>query len=406
MKLFRSKIFIFAVVAVMILFFSNDFGLIDVEKTAIITAVSIDMSGEEYEVTAQIAVPEATDTNSEDKKALISSKGKTIGGALKEISNLSGWFPKLSFCNLIIIGDSLAQTNTIKVLDYFAKTLRVQDSATLILAEKSAKELLEKSSPLDNISSFALQKILLKNPGFDKNVATVDIKTFCSDYYSKDGSSRMPLVKIIELNKEDSSQGGSESNSSSTQKNGNGGGDSGSAQSDKCVFDATTTALFKDGVKVGELNGMQTIAYNLLHFDADETTISVDNVDVENQKKANYLVTILRNSRDIKVKADESGLNVDISLDIYCRISDHNKEGSDNIYIYNTPLPENVIKSTEKLLTENINDIITTQRQTECDILKIKEKIYRKNHKFYASYKDNYSKQMNTTITVKVNGPK
>lgn len=393
----------------MLLFFSNDFGLIDVEKTAIITAIAIDFSEDEYEVSAQIAVPEATDTNSEDKKTLISSKGKTVGGALKDIGNISGWFPKLSFCNLIILGNSLADTNTIKVMDYFAKTLRVQDSATLIIAENTAKELLEKTSPLDNISSFALQKILLKNPGFDKNVATIDIKTFCSDYYSRNGSSMMPLVKVIELDDSGSSQGSSGNNGSSNKNgsSGSSGGDSGGSSSEqKCIFDATTTALFKDGFMVGQLNEMQTLTYNLLHFNADETTLPIDNVSVGDGKTANFLITILRNSRNIDVKADEQGLNVDISLDIYCRISDHNMEWSDKIYIFNTPLPEEVISATEKLLTDKINEIITTQRQTGCDIFKIKDKIYRKNHRYYDIYKENYSEQMKTTVKVTVTGQK
>jgi len=103
-------------------FFSNDFGLIDVEKTSIITAIAIDKVEQQFEVTAQIAVPEATDANTENLKAQLTGKGSTVGAALKDLGDVSGWFPKLAFCNLILLGNSLTDTNVIEALDYFAKT--------------------------------------------------------------------------------------------------------------------------------------------------------------------------------------------------------------------------------------------------------------------------------------------
>ena len=108
-----------------IFFFTNDFGLIDIEKTAVVTAISIDYEDNgEYGITVQLAVPEATDTNSEKSKAQISGKGATVGSAIKSIADLTGWYPQLSFCNLIIISNSFNDQNLIPVLDYFARTLR------------------------------------------------------------------------------------------------------------------------------------------------------------------------------------------------------------------------------------------------------------------------------------------
>jgi hypothetical protein len=101
MKARNAKFILLIVLALFVFFFSSDFGLIDVEKTSIITAIAIDKGDDDnYEVTAQIAVPEATDTNSENLKAQLQGKSSTIGGALKDIGDLSGWFPKLAFCNL------------------------------------------------------------------------------------------------------------------------------------------------------------------------------------------------------------------------------------------------------------------------------------------------------------------
>ena len=102
----KAKLLMILVLVIFVFFFSNDFGLIDVEKTSIITAIAVDIDdNKEYIVTAQIAVPEATDTNSENLKAQLSGKGATVGKAIKDLGDLSGWFPKLAFCNLIILGN-------------------------------------------------------------------------------------------------------------------------------------------------------------------------------------------------------------------------------------------------------------------------------------------------------------
>ena len=116
MRLKRAKFFLIIILLLFTFFFSNDFGLIDVEKTSIVTAIAVDYENDEYLVTTQAAVPEATDTNTENQKAQLSGKGKTVGEALKDLADLSGWFPKLAFCNLIILGNELANDNVVNVL--------------------------------------------------------------------------------------------------------------------------------------------------------------------------------------------------------------------------------------------------------------------------------------------------
>ena len=133
----------------------------------------------------------------------------------------------------------------IKTLDYFAKTLRVQDSANVVYVEGSAKKLLEYSSPLDSISSFAIQKSVLKEDGFDIDVMNKSIKEFACDYYAISSSSFMPKIKIIEQG--DSPEG--------TQSSGSQGQEGEESSKNKTyLFDARSTALYKQGKKVGELN--------------------------------------------------------------------------------------------------------------------------------------------------------
>lgn len=71
MNKFWSWVFLIAAGALVLLFFSNDFGLIDIQKTAIVAAIGIDRSEEtegRWSVTAQIAVPDANAKQGEQRK--------------------------------------------------------------------------------------------------------------------------------------------------------------------------------------------------------------------------------------------------------------------------------------------------------------------------------------------------
>lgn len=410
MKNTKIKIILFIFFAISIVFFSNNEGLVDIEKTAIIKAVGIDYINNEYVATAQIAVPEANDTNTENLKTELTGSGSTVGNAIKNIGDVSGWYPQLAFCNLIVLGKSVLDINVIKVVDYFSKTLRVQDSALLIVAEGEASELLKMSTPLDSVSSIALQKKLLKNPGFDQDVATNDIKTFCSGYYSRTGAGYIPLIKPVKADSKTQNDGSSSEigeQQSGTENSDGENSKSDTEQSEKYLFDTDTTLLFKNGKVVGQLNKMQTKTFNALTKKFEATTIKVNDVkpDVD-ETEHNFLVTVLRCTPKVKLIATENDLKLTVSLNLYCKISDQDAEYSDATYTKNTPMPTAVTEKTRQIMTESIKELIQTTVQTDCDFLKIKDLLYKFNNKHYARYKDNYLSVMQTEIDVTVSGQK
>ena len=157
----RAKIILLLFIFCMVAFFTNDFQLINIEKTAIIVALGIDKAeNEQIEVTAQIAVPQASNQNTTNSDAILSAKEKTLYGALEKISLQTGWYPKLTFCNLILLGSDLIKGDFMPIIDYVLTSNRFQNSAVLAVSEKKASDLLKATTPLDYISSFALQKIL------------------------------------------------------------------------------------------------------------------------------------------------------------------------------------------------------------------------------------------------------
>lgn len=414
MNLLKTKIVLFAIFLLAIMFFSNDFGLIDIEKTAIVTAIAIDYNentteNKKYLITAQIAVPEVSNTTAENPKAIIEGKGNTIAEAINSIGNISGWYPKLAFCNLIICGRETANENLLKEIDYFARTLNVQDSATVILAEKTASELLQTASPFDNISSFALQKILLKDPGFDNDVAVMDIRNFVKGCFSKNKSAYMPLVKIIKQDTLKNAGGSSNDKNNSgesaetfsthfySQENSGGNENKGDV-----LFDATTTALFKNGKLVYTLDKNLTTTYNLLTKTTTSTTIPVTLQN--NEQTQNYLLSFLDVKPKIKLLANEVDLTLNLDLDIYAKIIDSDVAYSDATYTKNTPIPDNVIKKAEEVLIKRIQELISALKSSKCDFFNVSELLYRFNYKHYFRYKDNYFDKLSLKSHVSVQG--
>ncbi len=408
MRLKRAKFVLLSVFILLTFFFSNNFGLIDVEKTSIITAIAIDFEQDEFILTAQVAVPEATDTNTENQKAQLSGKGKTVGEALKDLGDTSGWFPKLAFCNLIILGNELKNENVVKLLDYFAKTLRLQDSALVAFAEKTAKEILSLSTPLDNISSFAVQKILLKAPQFGGDVAPTDIKTFVSGYYSNNKSGYMPLIKVISADNGSGDEGQKSDNSSLGGKSSGslGGGDQksqGANTQSNNLFDARSTALFFGGKFVGELSPEQTLTFNAFNKSISGTSIAIDDVQI-NGKSYNFLLSVMNDSHSMKVKATDTNIELEFCLNLFCKVGDVFAVDSEDSLSSNTPLPQPLIEKTEKMITDGVISLVNKSVDSGCDFFRIKEKLYRYNYSKYSQYKDNFLSKLKVKINANVRG--
>lgn len=404
MKTLKSKIILILIFALFLFFFSNDFGLVDIDKTAIIVALAVDKGKEyNYEVTAEIAVPEATDQNSETKNAQVTGKGNTIGEALKEVSDLTGWFPQLNFCNLIMISDSLKDENVIKILNFFAITFRVQDSCLIAMSEGSAKKVLEDSSPLDDIASFAIQKILLKQPGFDKNVLDNNVKDFCVSYYNPSSSSYMPVISknTVEGSSSDANKSGPQSGQSDSSSN-----QSGNSSGQKIVFSARKTALFKNGIRVGELSEDQTLTLKILTSNVKSTIYPIEkSIDGISETK-HYLLTILKNKAKIDINVKDNKLNLDINVDIFCKLSDENSEDIDQSLPKNTPLPQQVKEAFTKKLTDEIYELIEKTNTLNCDVLNIERRLYKYHQSHYPTFKDNYLSVIVPKVNVYVSGQK
>ena len=120
------------------LFFSNDFGVLNVQKTAIVMAVGVDREEDTFIVTSQIAVPQSSSQGKATETVQLVSRGNTVAQAFEEINAKTGWYPKLVFCNLLLLGSKAAEENVFDALDFFLRDEYLTDNLHLNVEGRKA----------------------------------------------------------------------------------------------------------------------------------------------------------------------------------------------------------------------------------------------------------------------------
>ncbi len=376
----------------MLLFFTHDFGLIDIEHTAIIVAFGIDVDeNDEYEISTQIAIPQASTSSSSNSESIISAKGKTIGEAIDKIAVNTGWYPLFSFCNLIVLGENAVSGNVMKILNYFIRTDRIPDSAALCACEGTAKKLLLSNTPLDSVSSFALQKILEQDYAKLDRIANINVKNFADGYYSKSSGGYLPFVKAIESgDSQNASQSGSGGSGGGSE--GGSGGSNGSGESDESgdksdVYDASSALCFSHGEAVCMLTAEETLLFNLRNKSSIDTFIKLDDAEINGQKTP-ILVEIDETSKKYAFKFENGKPTYEIKLELQCRVVSANADLPVSDLFPAAEAPEEILRATEKKLTETLEKLYRKLQIADCDLFGIKNSIYKFHYGKFEGLKD------------------
>ena len=369
----RAKIYVIIFIGLFIIYFTQDYTLINIEKTALIVTLGVDKTDNGYEITSQIAVPDGESTKTTNKEAVISSNGKTLYEAVSGISDKTGWYPKLSFCNLIVLGESLKTENVMDVLLFFIRSYKIEDSAIVCTVKGQAKELLLSSSPLDNISGLSLSKIFVKDYENASRVYTASIKDFCTNYYSKSSFGYMPYVKTIPT--DESGEGGKTVSASTTTEPETGSQKQGGEQQ-LVIYDATTCYLYNKGYYVTELTSDETLCLSLINKKVKEAFITITATDNDGVL-GKYLIDILKSTRKVDLKIENDKPTLYINLKVWARVSDANSTESMDIVSNLGKLNDNMKFKTETFIANNLVNVIDKSKKSGSDIFEIKNLLYK-----------------------------
>ncbi len=414
------RYYIVLIVFLAFFFFTNDFGTIDVQKTAIVMATGIDKDEEGFVLTSQIAVPQASQQGQASQTVQLVSRGKTIAQAFDQINAKTGWYPKLVFCKLIIFGKQAAQENVFDALDFFLRDEYLTDDCQLAVCEGTAKELLNTSALVDPSSSTAISKVLSSHAERVGGVHPTNLKDFAIGYFGDSQSGVLPVLKTepeqepspslvggstgengSQGNEEDgsaqSSQKESSENSSSEENDSSQGesssnGDSKKAQdgqkgvgkdAGKPVFSAKQTALFVRGTWRETLNADETFALNAA---IGKLRLANYTVPVDGQT---CTLTIKHNLPKVGLNLGRDGRGVlSLRITLVSGITDYSKaQAVEDIRDIGT-LPNGVFVAAEKKLSANLITAYEKAKGVGCDVFGIQERLVKYKHRRYGQHKD------------------
>ncbi len=422
------RYFILLIALLSFLFFSNDFGLIDVQKTAIVTAAGIDREGEGFILTSQVAVPQASSQGKATEAVQLVSRGKTIAEAFEEINAKTGWYPKLVFCQLILFGEDAAKENLFDGLDFFLRDAYLTDDCQVAVCHGLAKDLLNTSALIDSSSSAAISKVLSAHAERVGTVRPSSLKDFSIGYYGESSSGMLPVLKTEEQQEkiageknaeggsagnageqqggssgEGGSQGGSGGQGGSSGEGGSQGGSGGSSGGqqggksggEKPVFSAKETALFVRGRWRETLTAEETFALN-----AATGKLRLASYSVETEGETCTLL-IKNNRPKIGLNVGKNGRSeVDIAITLVAGATDYSKaQALNEIKDVGSP-PDGVFGAAEKRLAGALTTAYEKARAVGCDVLQLQERLVKYKRRKYLQHRSTLLD--NTTLSVKI----
>lgn len=389
---FKKKVpvlYALAAIFLTILFFSNDFGLVDIQKTAIVLAVGIDREKDSFVVTSQIAAPSASaDPKASAEAVQVETRGDTVGAAIQKINEKTGWYPKLVFCNLIILGKTATEKNAFESLDFFLRNEYMSDDCNLCCTEGSAGELLSGSSAVEQISSLAISKILSEHSAKLGLVAASNLRDFATHYFSCCGCGYMPIVSQSPLTEKDDKEqaDGQKEQSGSGKKQGDegqGGNPGGEAGGKEQTFTATNTALFSDGIYKGKLTAEETFAFQCIRNDLRLAAFDAEHGGVT------YTLLIKKSKASVKFSVDDYAVpRLKISVTVKAGLQDLSSSQTIAEIAAPDKTKEAVLKAAGEKFAKAVRSVFEKSRALNCDIFDVKNRLHKYESAYFSAYKD------------------
>lgn len=389
---FKKKVpvlYALAAIFLTILFFSNDFGLVDIQKTAIVLAVGIDREEDSFVVTSQIAAPSASaDPKASAEAVQVETRGDTVGAAIQKINEKTGWYPKLVFCNLIILGKTATEKNAFESLDFFLRNEYMSDDCNLCCTEGSAGELLSGSSAVEQISSLAIGKILSEHSAKLGLVAASNLRDFATHYFSCCGCGYMPIVSqspLTEKGDKEQADGQKEQSGSGKKQGdeGQGGNPGGEAGGKEQTFTATDTALFSDGIYKGKLTAEETFAFQCIRNDLRLAAFDAEHGGVT------YTLLIKKSKASVKFSVDDYAVpRLKISVTVKAGLQDLSSSQTIAEIAAPDKTKEAVLKAAGEKFAKAVRSVFEKSRALNCDIFDVKNRLHKYESAYFSAYKD------------------
>lgn len=407
-------------IALLGLFFTNDFGLVDIHKTSIITAIGIDYENDEVQVTAEVAVPQPSQSGEAIKYTQIQGSGNTIADCMNEINAKTGFYPKLQFTKMILIGDGCTERPLFQVLGCLYRKNYSELTSTVAMCKGKASDMFKMKSEVTEPTSDAILKVLSDELEKSANAASSNLKSIAVSEFSESGACYMPYVEVNEPgtsegggdgdnvggNPSGGSQGGSQGGGGGSQGgsesggegggSGGGSGEASKASQPPVEFTARKTAYFSHGVFKGILDDQQSFALAVLE---NEIRLAVLPCDVDG---IHYTIGLKNVSGGANLKVKDGVPTLTVSFSANAQIQGAKVIVDPAKTIYDDVVSAKILQGAEETLKERFNGLLETLKEANCDLLGLREQLYEKSGKYYEAYKDDILSRAEVKYDLKI----
>lgn len=354
----------------------------------VVTAIGIDKTEEEYEVSLLTFIPTANQTYKQ-QNAVISGKGQSVSEAIYNAQLSMGRSVGLAHAKTTVVSeDILKEEDVARVVDHISRVSSLPENTVFICTNGKAKQLLESTVALESELGLKLEQLI----GFNAlNLYSIDtsLEAFYRGYYSDTHSSI-----IGELNLADpSSQEGHNSSNSSPPGQSSGGEQSaegsamqGQNKGKKTISNQGESVILKNGEMVAKLSSDQLNALNLINPKSINQIVNLNDVQLEEGK--HDLSYRVRNKRVLKSTKFENGYPVYMAQVILglelTEVDGENKNLHENTEM--SKMPKEIRDKLNLTLKKNFTQSLKILVENKTDIIDITQEFFKNDRKSFQKF--------------------
>lgn len=345
----RTKWIVLLLALVVLIIFARTVKSPALTKSAIVIGIGIDFfeDSKEFEVTTQSVIMSSSsnESNATSSFQTFTDTGKTISGALDNISRKMGLTVTLAHCEVLFLSRAALKLDHLQLIYPLTGMYALREQALVVSGDKTPREMLAFRIGTTISSPYFLQSALLSQEGTDGMIRTT-AKNFLTRSLSKSGAVVIPYISANKMQDQPIDQQGE--------------------QKDNYEFDLSKTLVFShERSEILDEEMSEILAIYL-----SEATYGALNYTYPDGRTIEYRIL----DKQVKTSAKGRAIKIDIKLSV--DLLDFQHIDSD------TPITsaDKIVSDTADLLaqklTDTLNKLWDISKEWDIDFLGMKAKAY------------------------------
>ncbi|MFF5996169.1 Ger(x)C family spore germination protein [Lysinibacillus sp. KU-BSD001] len=383
-----KKLITMILLAAVVLLLSGCWSKRELSELAIVVALGIDKTDDEYAVSIQVVDPsEISASQSSSGRAPVvtyHATGETLFKAIRKVTTLSPRKAYFAHLQMLVVGEDLAREGLRYTIDFLGRGNEIRNDFNIIVAHKTtAKNVLNVLTPIEKIPANKMLNSIRVSQREWGSTLQVDVDGLINKL--NDGGQNY-VLSAVEVNG-DPQLGIEQTNVQRI--------------SPSTILEFIGLAVFKQDKLIGLLSEEESRSYNFLNNEIKGT------LEIISCPEQGQLTTEITNSKTKTKGKIKNGIpQIFVQIDVIQSVAEVNCD----INLTDEQTLHMIDKETENVIKNHIEQLLDTiQKEYEADILGYGDVIHRENAKEWKKMKDDWPTlfpelQVNVEVNVNTQG--